>query len=189
MVALLWLAACAHQPPPAAPAGSWTEQRTTLLAQSQFRFNGRIAVASGNEGFSGGIDWQQQADHSTLQLRGPLGAASVQAEFDERDVSLRLNDGGELRGARARDALAQALGFDAPLASLAFWLRGCDDPRFAAETSLDEDNRLATLSQQGWQISYENYQRHGALWLPQRLTVRRDAVRIRVLIQAWTLRG
>lgn len=187
---MLSLAACVHRPvAPTAPTASWAEQRSALLAQAQFRFTGRIAVASGSEGFSGGLDWQQNAAHSTLQLRGPLGAASVQAEFDERDLSLRLSDGRELNGTFARTALAGALGFDVPLASLAYWLRGCDDPQFTATTSLDEQNRLATLTQQGWQISYEAYQRHGALWLPQRLTLRRDSVRLRVLIQAWTVPG
>jgi outer membrane lipoprotein LolB len=173
---------------PATPAG-WPQQRAALLAQTQFQFSGRLAVATGDQGFSGGIDWLEQAAQSTLQLRGPLGLASVQAQFDHQTLSLRLGDGTELRGPFAREALSQALGFDPPLASLAYWLRGCDDPATSADTALDEQNRLASLVQQGWQVSYESYQRHGELWLPQRLTLRRDAVRLRLLIQNWTLPG
>lgn len=188
--ATLWLAACAHRPvPPAPPVASWPLQRAALLAQAQFQFNGRLAVASGNEGFSGGIDWRQQAQHSSLQLRGPLGVASVQVQFDGQALELRLSDGSELRGAAAREALAQELGFDAPLSSLAYWLRGCDDPASQADTTLDEQNRLASLVQHGWQISYESYQRQGALWLPQRVTLRHEPVRLRLLIQNWILSG
>ena len=190
LAATLWLGACAHRPvPPAAPSAGWPIQRAALLARTQFQFSGRLAVSTGNEGFSGGIDWLQQAAQSILQLRGPLGIASVQAEFDGQSISLRLGDGTELRGPTAREALSQALGFDPPLASLSYWLRGCDDPSTAADTVLDDQNRLASLAQQGWQVSYESYQRHGEVWLPQRLTLRRDAVRLRVLIQNWTLPG
>lgn len=194
LAATLWLAACAHRPvspsaATAAPAASWPAQRAALLAQVQFQFNGRLAVASGNDGFSGGIDWQQQSGQSSLQLRGPLGVAAVQVQFDGQSLDLRLSDGSELRGSAAREALARELGFEAPLTSLAYWLRGCDDPASQSDTTLDEQNRLASLVQRGWQISYESYQRQGALWLPQRVTLRREPVRLRLLIQSWTLTG
>jgi len=189
LAATLWLAGCAHRPVSQPVVASWPVQRAALLAQGQFQFSGRLAVASGNDGFSGGIDWSQQAATSSLQLRGPLGVASVQVQFDGQNLDLRLSDGSELRGAAAQDALAQALGFDAPLASLAYWLRGCDDPASRADTTLDEQNRLASLAQQGWQISYESYQRQGSLWLPLQMTLRREPVRLRLRIQTWTLAG
>jgi outer membrane lipoprotein LolB len=190
LAATLWLGACAHQPaPPAAPLASWPVQRAVLLAQTQFQFSGRLAVASGADGFSGGIDWRQQAAQSSLQLRGPLGGVYAQIQFDGQTLDLRLSDGSELRGPAAQAALTHSLGFDVPLASLAYWLRGCDDPASHADTTLDEMNRLAGLAQQGWQISYEGYQRQGALWLPRQVTLRRDPVRLRLLIQSWTLPG
>ena len=98
-------------------------------------------------------------------------------------------DGQSVGGAMAETLLHDSLGFDAPLASLAYWLRGCDDPSSAADTTLDDQQRLATLKQQGWQVSYDGYERHGALWLPQRITLQRDAVRLKLLIQTWTLTG
>lgn len=187
---LALLAACAHvPPPPAAPVATWTEQRTALLARQQFQFSGRLAVAANGEGFSGGIDWQQRERESAVRLRGPLGVGALQLRYDGAALVVQTADGQSIGGAQAETLLHDSLGFDAPLASLAYWLRGCDDPSTSAETTLDDQQRLATLKQQGWQLSYDSYERHGALWLPQRITLRRDAVRLKLLIQTWTVPG
>ncbi len=190
LAVVLSLSGCAHRPPAAVEViSSWSAQRALLLAQQQFQFTGRLAVASSDDGFSGGIDWQQRAAVSSLRLRGPLGTTAVQVEFDGQTLDLRLSDGSDLRGGAATEALSQALGFDAPLSSLSFWLRGCDDPASPAETTFDAQNRLASLGQRGWQISYDSYQRQGVLWLPRQLTLRRESVRVRLLIQTWTVSG
>lgn len=187
---LVLLAACAHLPPPAtAPVATWNELRTALLARQHYQFTGRLAVAANGEGFSGGIDWQQHAAESAVRLRGPLGVGALQLRYDGRALMVQTADGQSVGGAMAETLLHDSLGFDAPLASLAYWLRGCDDPSSAADTTLDDQQRLATLKQQGWQVSYDGYERHGALWLPQRITLQRDAVRLKLLIQTWTLTG
>lgn len=187
---VLLLAGCAHVPrPPAGPVASWSEQRAALLAYRRFQFSGRLAVAANGEGFSGGIDWRQQADESAVRLRGPLGVGALQLRYDGQALTVQTADGQSLGGAPAEERLRESLGFDAPLASLAYWLRGCDDPANAAETTLDDQQRLATLKQRGWELRYDSYERHGALWLPQRITLQRESVRLKLLIQSWTLRG
>jgi len=187
---LTLLTACAHVPPsPPAPVGNWSAQRERLLAQRQFQFSGRLAVAANGEGFSGGIDWQQRDGDSTMRLRGPLGGVALQLNYDGHALQVQRSDGTALAGEQAAAVLREALGFDAPLASLAYWLRGCDDPASAADTTLDEQQRLAALRQQGWELRYDAYERHGALWLPQRITLQREAVRLKLLIQSWTLPG
>jgi outer membrane lipoprotein LolB len=189
-VAVLLLAACAHVPrSPAVPTASWSDQRAALLARQQYQFSGRLAVAANGEGFSGGIDWQQRDSESAVRLRGPLGVGALQLRYDGRALSVQTADGQSVGGAVAAALLHDSLGFDAPLASLAYWLRGCDDPASVAETTLDDQQRLATLKQQGWELRYDVYERHGVLWLPQRITLQRDAVRLKLLIQSWTLPG
>ena len=57
--------------------------------------------------------------------------------------------------------------------------------------TLDADGRLASLEQQGWRVSYEEYRSQatpqGSLRLPRRLTAKREALQLRVVIDRWAL--
>jgi outer membrane lipoprotein LolB len=183
---LLAAAGCTHLPATTKSPQSWPEQRDTLLTLTKFDFSGRMAVASAVGGFSGGLDWQQTDEVSKSDIRGPLGLSVARLSYDGK--ILRVTAGGaEVSGINAEQSLEQALGFTPPLASLAYWLRGCDDPAITAETTLGEGQRLATLRQDGWDIVYESYQLTANHWLPARLTLQREGVRVRLVLQRWTL--
>ena len=87
----------------------------------------------------------------------------------------------------AIDALQREFGFAPPLASLRYWLLGAGDPSLPAQETLDGEQRLARIVQDGWTVDYQDYQRSGGQWLPQRITLRREAVRVRLLVQDWRL--
>ena len=44
-----------------------------------------------------------------------------------------------------------------------------------------------SLTQDGWQVTYGAYVAAGAETLPARLTLERDAVRVRLLVEDWQL--
>ena len=59
------------------------------------------------------------------------------------------------------------------------------DPSQPAQESLDEQQRLATLQQAGWQIQYGTYTPVAGDWRPSRLTLQHDQVRVRVVVDGW----
>jgi outer membrane biogenesis lipoprotein LolB len=62
------------------------------------------------------------------------------------------------------------------------------DPRSPAEETLDsEAQRLSALSQSGWHIDYTAYTSVASQALPSRLTLQREAVRVRLLVDEWHL--
>ena len=77
------------------------------------------------------------------------------------------------------------MGFDPPLDSLRYWILGVPEPGHPAQESLNAQQRLATLQQDGWQIQYTDYMAVGAEWLPSKLTVQRQGVRLRVVVDGW----
>jgi outer membrane lipoprotein LolB len=168
-------------------ATEWSARRAALLSLKQFEFNSRIAIANGEEGSSGSFDWQQSGTHTSAQLAGPLGIGGVQIDADGDVLLVTASNGISLQGNAARLVMQRALGFELPLVSFGYWLRGCDDPATAAERTLDGEQRLAVLSQDGWQINYESYQQVGVYALPQRLNMSRDQLRLKFNIQSWSL--
>jgi outer membrane lipoprotein LolB len=182
---VLLLAACRSLPPTASLP--WSQRRAELQAITQFEFNGRLAAAAGNQGFSAGLQWRQQAGTAALKLRGPLGLGALQIDFDSETLRVVNSDGARVEGAAAASLVREMLGFEPPLPSLRYWLLGCSDPGDGAEETLDGMERLQTLRQQGWQIEYQAYQRVAHGWLPQRLSVQRDDRNLKLVIENWRL--
>ena len=134
---------------------------------------------------SAALDWQQRANDTHVQLRAPLGVASLAIDYRGGQLYLRASDGTAVDGTLADERLQEWLGFAPPLASLRYWLLGCSDPRSAAEETFDAQQRLTQLRQDGWQIDYQSYQRSAQQWLPQRLSIERDGRRLKLVIQRW----
>jgi outer membrane lipoprotein LolB len=120
-----------------------------------------------------------------MSLDGPLGAGGVQVTSDGSAVSIVTSRGDRLDNDAARAELAKDLGFDPPLDSLRYWILGVPDPRTPSQESLDVQQRLATLQQGGWNILYTDYMSVGGEWLPSKLTVQREGVRLRVIVDGW----
>jgi outer membrane lipoprotein LolB len=187
VVAAAWLAGCktvpvSHEPLPTQP---WEVRRAALQSRDRFDLNGRIAVAAAQEGFNARLRWQQQGARSQLALDGPLGVGGVRITSDGDTLNVINARGEQLSSDAARSEIAAKLGFEPPLESLRYWVLGVPDPAHPADEVLDADQRLATLRQEGWQIDYGGYSAVGGQWLPSRMTLKRDDVRVRLLVDGW----
>lgn len=189
-VALL-LNACATHPPVAASPSlqSWALRQPLLLAvANHFTLSGRLAASHANQGVSAGVHWQQQGADAQLSLSGPLGFGGARVSFSAESISIRTNDGRELSGDAAVDELTRLLGFEPPLQSLRFWVVGVPDPTGGRATPmLDDQQRLSRLVQDGWNIAYDVYVPVQHRWLPRRLTITREDLRLRLVVNDWRL--
>ena len=74
------------------------------------------------------------------------------------------------------------------MSSLRYWVLGVPDPTQPATESLDPaQQRLTALTQGGWHVEYQSYKSAGGEALPARLTLQRDAVRVRLLVDGWQM--
>jgi outer membrane lipoprotein LolB len=182
------LAACRTAPPLQPAAESWRARRPQLQAQAHFALHGRVAVAAGTEGFNANIRWVQDGSHSEVTLEGPLGVGGAQISASGEELRLVTSRGEAVENEAAHEALTQRLGFDPPLASLRYWVLGVPDPAEPATEAVDADRgRLSSLTQGGWHIDYGAYTSANGEPLPARLTLERDAVRVRLLVDGWQL--
>ncbi len=179
------LAGCQTAPVAPAPAMAWSVRRPTLQNLEQFGLDGRVAVAVGNQGFNAGIRWAQSGAVTRLALTGPLGAGGVEVTANGADLSVITSSGKRLGNDAARSELRDKLGFEPPLASIRYWVLGVPDPGAPAAVQLDSQQRLTELTQDGWQVDYNSYMPVGAQWLPRLLTLRREGVRVRMVVDGW----
>lgn len=180
------LVACPSVPRrPEAPALPWPERRAALQALDEFELRGRVAVSTAEEGFNASLRWEQEGEGARLSLDGPFGAGGLEIEARAHSFTLRNSRGETLDGEAARSALERELGFGLPLGSLRYWVLGVPDPALPAEEVLNETQQLVRLVQDGWAIDFGRYERVAGLWRPVRLTVRREAARVRLVIDRW----
>jgi len=182
------LAGCRTAPVTFPAVAPWEVRRPQLQAREHFDLSGRVAVATGHEGFNANLHWEQQGGRSQLMLEGPLGTGAVRISASGNDLDIVTARGEHVDSAAAHADLATRLGFDPPLASLRYWILGVPDPAQPATEELDQrQQRLQGLTQAGWHIDYTLYAAVGGESLPARLTLRRDAVRVRLLVDDWQL--
>jgi outer membrane lipoprotein LolB len=148
--------------------------------------NGRIAGSVASEGFNAQLTLQQRGEQTRLEMRSPLGLGSASLSIDGDQLEFRSSRGEHLRGEAALQALNARLGFDAPVSSLRYWVLGVPDPATAraGEGMLPG---AGTFDQAGWNISAAEAlpARIGGrdAQVPRRVTIRRDNVRLRILIE------
>lgn len=162
-------------------------RRPALQSLDRFGLSGRVAVAVGRQGFNAGLRWKQAAAVTHLALTGPLGAGGVEVTADGGNLSVVTSSGKRLGNTDARAELEDKLGFEPPLTSLRYWVLGVPDPGSSASVQLDSQQRLTELTQDGWRIEYSAYVPVGAEWLPRLLTLRRENVRVRMVVDGWQL--
>jgi outer membrane lipoprotein LolB len=184
---LLLLAGCSTLKPQAPAPQTWEQRLPALQAITQFQLDGRLAATSGNEGFSAGVRWRQDHDSATLDLSAPLGFGAAHVEQNAAGLTVTSSRGVTLEGAAASEELAKTLGFEPPLRSLRYWVLGASDPDFASQETIDDQQRLAHLEQDGWQVDYAQYTQVAGQWLPQQLTVTRQSLRLKLVVNAWRL--
>jgi len=187
LVALL-CAGCAATPRAVSPVPqSWEQRLSALQAITAFEIGGRVAASDGHQGFSAGVHWRQAADTATIDFSAPLGFGAAHVVNGPDGLTVTTSKGVTLTQQDASQQLAAALGFEPPLGSLRYWVLGASDPAFSAEESIDAQQRLAHLDQDGWHVDCDDYALIGEQWLPRRVTVTRQVLRLKLVVESWRL--
>ncbi len=186
-VALL-AAGCASLPE-ARDTGDWPARRQALQALASWDLKGRVAVAAGGDGFSGGLRWRQTGARSEIELRGPMGGTAFRVTVDGAQFVVTDDRGDSLSGEDARRYVLEQLGGEAqlPIAEMRYWLVGAPAPGAPHLESLGPEQRLAALDQSGWHVAYSSYRGVGELALPSRLEIEGAGLRLRVAVSDWRL--
>ncbi len=166
LVALSLLGACAIQQSPleeleqqvaAETQMHWLQRRAEMLQLDHWRIKGKIAVKAGGKGGHATLRWDRAPDQQKIELYGPLGGGRVEIESDAAGARLKDTNGGELSGESAAVLIEQRLGWPLPFEQLPDWLRGLPSSD-QASMEWDEAGRIVRMNDQGWQVSYPEYQ-------------------------------
>lgn len=174
------LTACVSPRPVLTPA-SWPVRLAELQQAHRWQLEGRAAVAVGTQGWQASLNWQQSDEATEVHLAGPLGVGAMALKETAEGLSL---NGAPPSGAVLAQ-LQDRLGFELPLQDLRYWLLGVPDPSTAFEMTRNADDRALQLTQAGWTLNYDRYMAVNGDLLPAKISLNREGVRLRIVVDQW----
>ncbi|HEX4984726.1 MAG TPA: lipoprotein insertase outer membrane protein LolB [Burkholderiales bacterium] len=173
------LAGCASAPParhlPATSAGI-----------DAFSLAGRVAFRIDDRGDKAGLSWRHREERDSLRLLSPLGSVVGEIEADASGAVLTTSDKKVHRAPDVQSLTREALGWDLPLSGLRYWVVGRPDPAVPVQAEARDDRqRLVSLEQDGWRVTYLGY--FGDSALPARMNLDYGRLQLRLIVERWDL--
>lgn len=183
------LQACATtQTTPKSSSNAQTQNANAQHLQSlaeikQFALKGRIGVQTQVKGFSGRLDWQHQLSYDHIALYSPLGSQVASIQKTPEKVTLEDGSGKQISAADAESLTEKTMGWKLPLTGLVDWSLGRPTNSPIVASTWDEQGRLTTLKQDGWDIEYSDYNDFAGKQLPNKIYMRSPKVNIKLLVE------
>ncbi|MCG6656517.1 lipoprotein localization protein LolB [Halomonas campisalis] len=184
---LTLLAGCAPRLP--APdrerqAGQWEAQQDRLVEMQTWMLAGKAGLRTPQESTSANLDWSQHPHYYRLLISGPFGSGRSTLEGREGRFSLTTSEG-RFEAETPEALMQQQLGWSLPVSALSDWIRGLPAESSDHRLESDELGFPQRLAQDGWEIDYRDWSLVESLWLPRRLIMTYDDLRVTLVVTDW----
>ncbi|MDT8398019.1 MAG: lipoprotein insertase outer membrane protein LolB [Pseudomonadales bacterium] len=187
LLLMAFLSACATQATTPVSGLSWQQHQRALLALESWDLQGRLNIRSSSESSTVTINWAQTADDYVISLSGAFGAGAVKISGNPQGATLEKAGEETVYADSLENIAALYLAYEFPAKQLYYWIRGLPAPETGGKTTLSPEQRLASLRQDGWELSYDRYQATAGYFLPGRIRLDHTPYRLTFLINTWRL--
>lgn len=174
-------------PPPSATMETWEDVQASLRSLTHWTLDGKIGIRTQDDSQSARLHWRQQAEQYAIELTGPLGQGGLKIEGQPGTILLDLGGDDRYRSSSPEQLLQDTLGWSLPIQEIRWWVRGLPAPE-QPHTASFKGPRLQSLSQAGWTIEYQRYLQQQNYWLPGKIKLSHDDLKITLIIKEWTVR-
>lgn len=182
------LTGCTSLSPPAVKENAniaWDNRLEDLAALKNWNVKGQVAIRSKQDSVSASLKWQQKQENYTILMWGPLGSYSYELNGQPGKVELITAEGKHFSASNPEALLAKQVGWQVPVSSLYYWIRGIPVPSVSAVKKWDAQHHLILLKQQGWTVQYLNYTSVNRLDLPSKILLTNPQWTVKVFISQW----
>jgi outer membrane lipoprotein LolB len=177
---VLLLSACAESPVVSRNGYVAVDKSANYLLKDWI-LTGRLAIAAPSDSWTASIDWHHAGDDERMRLSGPLGQGAVDVHLSRGAVTIDRG-GGRVQSSNAPEQfLQQQLGLQVPIRSLRFWAIGVPEPEQGFQKT------ASGFVQSGWLVDYREMQKVGQHYLPYKLAVTKDQVKLKLVVEQWSL--
>lgn len=171
------------------PPANWQARSAKLNQFDHWQLLGKLAVRQPSDSGTAIINhWVQKGETYDLALSSSfLGMGSTSLKGMPGFIELTLSNGETYRSGDPEALVKAATGWQLPLQSLTWWIRGLPAPDGDFRLLFDEKGELAIIRQAGWEIRYDRWHepRGDQPALPARVTALKEQKRVRVVVSNW----
>jgi len=165
----------------------WQTQLSSLQDLKNWRASGRIAVSTPDDGGNASLLWTQRGDDFVLRLNAAFGRGTLQISKDLSGARLVSPSGEVFTGGSADELLYQNLGWHVPIEQLRQWLTG--RPGNTSDYTIGRNGLLESARLDGWTVKIQKYNDDIQPTMPMRMSLYRDEIKIRIVIDGWNRRA
>lgn len=164
---------------------SWDEHKAKLQAVQSWQMRGRVSIKSLDKAFdslSANVFWRQQDQFYDISLFGPVGLGAIKLLGQPGQTVLTDNQNHQYKAESPESLMQQQLGWSLPVSQLYYWVRGLPAPERIDQLYISPDNRLESLEQDGWIITYQTYQYINHIWFPRKIVLKAQNIKVTLLV-------
>lgn len=165
----------------------WERNLPRLEAVDNWFLSGRLGLRTPQRSGSMSIEWQQQKPDFKIYLDGPFGQSIAEITGNKYQVSAKMPDGQEVYGATPESLMLQLTGWDFPISSLKYWVKGIPAPGEKAQIQLDDQGYAQKLQQYGWKVEYLRLSEYKGVQVPTRLRASSGDIQLTLVVSDWKL--
>ncbi len=185
LLAIIALTGCSTSPHQSQPL-DWPQREAQLRQLVDWQVEGRVAIRTPQDSWSGSLQWQQQADFYDIHISGPFGQGAVALTGDQQRVVLTTSDGDIIGEHGPEQLMYEQLGWQMPIMNLKYWMLGRPNPQDADyNIELDALGRIESLQQGGWLIKYKRYRHFKMFELPAKIFIENHHLNVKLVIDGW----
>lgn len=190
LILALLLTGCSLTPnkPSLSNSVSWEVYQQQSLALENYLLTGKVGIRTAEDSNSATITWAQNKQDFDIRLKGPLGQGAATISGDQYYATLEIPNEQPLQAATPEELLDLRLGWSLPVREAQYWIKGIPAPGSTYDATF-EDNKLASLQQQGWDITFDRYLEQANQTLPGKIVFTRGELTITIIVRSWQQTG
>ncbi|VAW87056.1 hypothetical protein MNBD_GAMMA18-1832 [hydrothermal vent metagenome] len=186
LLLLLVVSGCSTVPTYAPQHLNWPQREAALQQITAWQLEGRIAIRTADDSWSGSLWWQQLDEAYEIRFSGPFGQGAINLTGDQQQVVLNSSEGEMVGHDGAEQLMYEQLGWRVPISSLRYWVLGRPDPtENSSLLEFDDFGRIKSLQQGSWSVNYRRYRLFQQLDVPDKIAIKNYQLGVKLVIDHW----
>ncbi|MEH6442583.1 MAG: lipoprotein insertase outer membrane protein LolB [Oceanospirillaceae bacterium] len=168
------------------PNISWQKHAKNMQQLLEWDARAQVAIKANNNTQKAKMYWQQRNQQYDIAFSGPFGQSGPKLSGNQNSATLHIPKEAPLTGPNTSALLQERLGWQLPIQNAKYWILGIPSPTSESAVLL-KNERLASLTQDGWNINYVNYKAVGGNFLPSKIVISRGDLKLLLVIYKWDI--
>ena len=134
------------------------------------------------------VNWRQNEAEYLITIQGSFGQGNATIRGNEQYVVIERPGQSPIFSNDANTLIEQTFGWDLPVTSFSYWVRGLHSPEYLVDDVVyDANGYIVSLQQSNWTLDYSRYQAVSGRLLPGKIRAKQAGSQLTLIIRQWQL--